>query len=226
MNKNRWIMILSVLLITAGGILLVLPEITSRMIERRAEENVVSAEAIPAEVLQSNLDSESEFDFDSILDISPSETFLGSEDIDESLIIGRLLIPSIDLNLTVYNGVTNSILHAGVGAMRPSLKMGEGNFPIAGHYSRNKNALFGDLISLEIGDEIYLTDNDKMYEYEVYETRIVDPSEVEWIEEDVAIAHGQPVISLMNCYYVDGRNSGDRYFVFGELVDVYDAGEI
>ena len=222
MNKSRFLSILSTLLITAGIILLFLPRITSFWIGNKASQNAESTEQVSAETMQENIKKESSFDFDAIEEISPSGIWGTFGPVDESLIVGRLYIPSIELNLTVYNGVTNQILHAGLGTMRPDLTMGEGNFPIAGHYSRYGNTLFSKLTDVKIGDEIYLTDNDKIYEYHVYDTKIVEPSEVEWIDPDVAKEHGKPVISLMNCYFVEDVNTGDRFFVFGELVDVYD----
>lgn len=223
MNKKKSLTILSIFLILTGILILFLPQISSKVIEKRTKENAEQVENISAEKLQDNLKTEAEFDFDSILEISPSQTFSSSNKIDEDLILGRLLIPSIDLNLTLYNGVTNEILHAGLGTMRPGLQMGEGNFPIAGHYSRNKNALFGNLTALELGDFIYLTDNNQVYEYQVYDTKVVKPTELEWIEDQVAEEHGDSVISLMNCYYVDGKYTDNRFFVFGELVDSYPA---
>lgn len=213
---------MSTALITIGILLLLSPRITSWWIGHRSKQNVSEIEKISAQTLQDNLAGESDFDFDAIEEISPTGALLDGSAVDKNLIVGRLFIPSIDLNLTVYNGVTNQILNAGVGTMRPNLTMGEGNFPIAGHYASNKDVLFADLTSVAIDDEIFLTDNDKIYEYRVYDTKIVNPSEIEWIYDEVAEERGKPVISLMNCYYVNGRNSGDRYFVFGELVDVKD----
>ncbi|AEB30176.1 putative sortase [Carnobacterium sp. 17-4] len=205
-----------------GLLLLVLPQLNQWRIGNRSEKNAAIAEEISAKDMQNNLHSKTIFDFDSIEEISTSGTWLSPEMIDPSLIIGRLYIPNIELNLTVFNGLSNSILHAGLGTMRPDLMMGKGNFPIAGHYSADPDILFGNLISVELGDKIYLTDNEKVYEYEVYETRSVDVTEGKWIKDAVAEEHGKPVISLMNCYYIDGQNSGDRYFVFGELVDTKD----
>lgn len=223
MNKNKLLTIFSIFLIFVGVIILSLPRISSKIIEKRTKDNAEQVENISAEKLQNNLETEAEFDFDSILEISPSQTFSSSNTIDEDLILGKLLIPSIDLNLTLYNGVTNEILHAGLGTMRPDLQMGEGNFPIAGHYSRNKDALFGNLTAVELGDSVYLTDNDQVYEYQVYDTKVVKPTELEWITDQVAEEHGESVISLMNCYYVDGKYTDNRFFVFGELVDSYPA---
>lgn len=223
MNRKKLFSALSVFLILTGIFILFLPRISSKIIEKRTKENAELVDSISAEKLQNNLDTESEFDFDSILEISPSQTFSSSNNIDEDLILGRLLIPSIDLNLTLYNGVTNEILHAGLGTMRPNLEMGKGNFPVAGHYSRNKEALFGNLTAVETGDLVYLTDNDKVYEYEVYDTKIVEPTEVQWIENKVAEEREEAIVSLMNCYYVDGKYTDKRFFVFGELIDSYNA---
>lgn len=226
MNKNKFLRIFSILLILAGIILLAMPRINHYIIGNRTENNNVVAEEMTAETMQDNLSTDTSFDFDSIEEVNASGTALSPEYIDERLIIGRLYIPSIDANLTIFNGVTNDILHAGVGTMRPDLTMGEGNFPIAGHYAHDDSVLFGDLISVEIGDEVYLTDNETVYEYRVFDTRIVEPTEIKWIEQEVAEEHGSPVVSLMNCYYVDGENTDDRYFVFGELVETHDASEI
>lgn len=225
MNKKKLVNFLGLLLIGIGILILFLPQISSKVIEHRTASNVEQVENIASEKLQDNLNSESEFDFDSIREISPSQTFSSSQTVSDDLILGRLMIPAIDLNLTVYNGVSNDILHAGLGTMRANLKMGTGNFPIAGHYSRNKKALFGNLTALEQGDLIYLTDNDQVYEYQVYDTQVVEPTEVRWIDDQIAQEHGQPIISLMNCYYVDGKYTDKRFFVFGELIDNYSADE-
>lgn len=222
MIKVKFLRLLSYLVVFVGLFLLVLPQLNQFRIDNRAQKNNAVAEEISATDMQNNINSKTSFDFDSIEEISTSGTWLSPDLIDQNLIIGRLYIPSIDLNLTVFNGLSNSILHAGLGTMRPGLTMGQGNFPIAGHYSADSDILFGDLISVEIGDKIYLTDNEKIYEYKVYETRIVDVTEVKWVENTVAKEHGKPIISLMNCYYVDGQNSGDRYFVFGELIEISD----
>lgn len=221
--KNKFISLGSILLIITGLTLVFIPKISHYIIEKRTVESVIATEDIPSEILQANLQTDSEFDFDSILEINPSQTFLSSGSIDEDLLIGRLLIPSIDLNLSIYNGVTNSILNIGVGTMKPNLEMGKGNFPIAGHYSSNEKTLFGDLTSLVVGDLVYITDNDTIYEYKVYDTKTVESTETEWIQDKVSEKVGKPIVSLMNCYYVDGKSTNKRYFVFAELLDSYTA---
>lgn len=223
MNKKKALSIISILLIIIGIIIILLPQISSKIIEKRTNSNVNQVENISSEDLQNNLDTETEFNFNSIREIDPSQTLLLSNDIDKDLILGRLFIPSIDLNLTVYNGVTNEILHAGLGTMRPNLEMGKGNFPIAGHYSKKDDLLFGNLTGVQLNDSVYLTDNEQVYEYKVYERKVVQPNEVHWIDDQRAEDHGKAIISLMNCYYVDGEYTDKRFFVFAELIDSYPA---
>ncbi|MGO3018239.1 MAG: class A sortase [Anaerococcus sp.] len=213
---------ISFLLLAVGLFLAFLPKVGLNVTENRTEENAVIAEQIQSETLQANIKLDSEFDYDSILEIDPTQTLLNYEQADKNLIIGRLLIPSIDLNLSVYNGVSNPILNSGLGTMKPNLEMGKGNFPIVGHYSSDKEILFGGLYDINMGDLIYLTDNKNIYEYKVYDTKVVNPDEIEWIEDSVAEKHGKPIISLMNCYYVDGENTGKRYFVFAEFINMYE----
>lgn len=213
---------ISFLLLAVGLFLAFLPKVGLNVTENRTEENAVIAEQIQSETLQANIKLDSEFDYDSILEIDPTQTLLNYEQADKNLIIGRLLIPSIDLNLSVYNGVSNPILNSGLGTMKPNLEMGNGNFPIVGHYSSDKEILFGGLYDINMGDLIYLTDNKNIYEYKVYDTKVVNPDEIEWIEDSVAEKHGKQIISLMNCYYVDGENTGKRYFVFAELINTYE----
>src|SRR5690625_3432719 len=121
MNKKRLLSILSTFLIVAGLFLILSPRITTWWVGRQANNNAAATEEVSAETLQENLERESEFDFDAIDEISPTGVFLDGSAVDESLMVGRLVIPSIDLNLTVYNGVNNQILNAGVGTMRPDL---------------------------------------------------------------------------------------------------------
>lgn len=224
MNKNRLLKILSFALILIGIVLIALPRINHSRIGNRVEKNYEVAVDLPAETLKENMEKETTFNFEAVDQITTSGTLLSTDYVDSDLIIGRLMIPSINLNLTLYNGLTNDILLAGVGTMRPGLTMGEGNFPIAGHYTYGTNEagiLFTDLTSVQMGDEIYLTDNNMIYEYVAYDSKVVEPSEVHWIDDAVAAEHGKPIISLMNCYFVDGVDTGDRYFLFGELVDSY-----
>ncbi len=96
-------------------------------------------------------------------------------------------------------------------------EMGEGNYPLAGHYMKNKS-LFGTLLEIDTGNKIYITDKRNIYTYRVYDKKIVPDNSTHLIEQDQAEKKGSPIISLMTCYYTS--KNGKRFFVLGELENV------
>lgn len=223
--------VVGVVLILFGAYQLASPYISNWLIENNILKQEEVYNGLSAEDLAKNKNTDAEFDFDAVTAIDPSKTLLDPSDINPDLILGNLFIPTIDVNLVLFKGLDNSILNAGVGTMRPDQEMGVGNYPIAGHWARKKDLLLASLDQLKEGDKIYITDKGKLYEYEMFSMRVVNDTEVQWIEDQVAEQHGAPIISLMNCYYEDEEDSAfvstpdQRLFVFGELKDVSDYDE-
>ncbi len=210
----------SLFVFTIGIVLLVYFEIKNKQIEYNINESLNVLNDLSHEDLERNISMEGEYDYSAIdnIDISNIEK-INKEEI-KSLASGRLIIPSVNINLPIFNGITNKILNNGVGIMQVNSKMGEGNFALAGHYSRRKNNLLNRLADVKIGSTIQVTDNNKIYEYIVYDKKTVEPTETEWIKDEVAYEHGKPILSLMNCNYRNGKNTGFRYFIFAELSSV------
>lgn len=204
------------LFIIVGLVLVyVIPLLAYEEIKKNSDDNAASSEEIAATILQENLKKESVYDFSVINPIN--NTDVGSRYDDQDLVSGRLIIPRVDINLTLYNGITNKILRAGVGTMKPESVMGEGNFAIAGHSSKRRSLLLGRLSDVQIGDKVLLTDNEHTYEYIVYDKRVVKSTETQLIKDELAEEHGVPIVSVMNCYEKDDNY---RNFVFGELINI------
>src|SRR5699024_11385878 len=89
MKKQRFLSILSTLLITAGILLLLSPRLTSWWIDYHSNQNVAATEEMSAQSLQDNLKRESDFDFDAIEEISPTGALSNDNAADESLIVER-----------------------------------------------------------------------------------------------------------------------------------------
>ncbi|WP_018659122.1 class A sortase [Allofustis seminis] len=233
--KKAWrrvLQVIGVALILIGLFQLAAPSISNWLIEHNIIKQEEVYDGLSADDLAKNKKTKAEFDFGTVTAINPSETLLDPKNIDPNLIIGKLYIPSISVNLTLFKGLDNSILNAGVGTMRPDQEMGKGNYPIAGHWMGRDDLLLSALKHMREGDKIYITDKDKIYEYEMYEMKVVHETEIGWIEDQVAEEHGSPIISLMNCVYEKNKgfgfsDTGNRRFVFGELKDIrdYDASE-
>lgn len=69
--------------------------------------------------------------------------------------LGRVKIPSLDLNVKVYQGTDSSALAKGAGHFEDT-SIWEGNICIAGH-NRGTNCYFGEIHTLMIGDTITFT---------------------------------------------------------------------
>jgi len=95
----------------------------------------------------------------------------------------RIVIPRIDVDKIVVEGVAVSDLKRGPGHYPDSPMPGQpGNAAIAGHRT-TYGAPFNRVDELDPGDEILVTTRQGSFRYEVSETQIVRPSQVEVLGE-------------------------------------------
>lgn len=218
--------IIGFILIFVGIGLLIYHFIPSFIVSQNAQENERVVQEISAEQIAENQTTTGEIDFAAVDDLSADMAFEDGNLAPPEWIIGQLVIPAVEMNLPVYKTLNNQTLMSGAAIMRHDVEMGKGNFPIAGHYTHTNQNLFGPLRDLEEGDVIRMTDKKKIYEYEAVSSQVVPPTALEMIEDDQVKRYGgQPIISLMQCYYVNFQNTGDRQFFIGTLRNVYDYDE-
>lgn len=124
----------------------------------------------------------------------------------------RIVIPSIQLDAPVVEGVGWEDLKKGVGHLPGSANPGErGNLYLAAH-----NDIFGEIFrhldKLELGDEFFVYSGDQSYRYVVTSKRVIDPTDV-----SVMYPSTEPIATLQTCYpyLVDTH----RLVVIGELAD-------
>lgn len=225
MNKKIKILV-SLCLILIGAILITLPQLSTVLLKRETENAVNHLQQVDAEQLKENITRTVESDFHSIQSINVQDTFaktlLGTQDIIDAYandIIGRLMIDDLDIDLTLFNGTNNDKLLVGVTTMKSNQVMGQGNFSIAGHYVGSKGVLLNQLPEIQLGTTIKITNKETVYEYKVYKTELVPATSLYLIEDQIALDHGKPIITLMSCYYYDSPDK--RWFAFAELVDSY-----
>ena len=211
--------IISIILVLGAIVLFAIPQYAKYRLKENIKQASEIVEEVPAETLKQNeekvVEKES-FDFENVQEISPTSTFLAANNIDKSLLLGQLVIPSVNMNLPIFKGTTNDNLLAGATTMKESDKMGQGNFTLAGHYNKDKSILFSSLMDVKVGDIIRVTDKVNIYEYKVYDTVTIDDKALYMIDDERATIHGNNIISLMTCYY--SSNTGKRYFVLGDFV--------
>lgn len=211
--------ILSIILVLGAIVLFAIPQYAKYRLKEKIKEASEIVEQVPAQTLKRNEEKvikKENFNFENVQEISPTSTFLSAGNIDKSLLLGQIVIPSVNMNLPIFKGTTNDNLLAGATTMKESDKMGQGNFTLAGHYNKDKSILFGSLMDVKVGDIIRVTDKVDIYEYKVYDTVTIDDKALYMIDDERALIHGNNIISLMTCYY--SSNTGKRYFVLGDFV--------
>ncbi len=212
--------VFAVLLIVFGIVLIFSPKIKDTVVENTVENTVeIIADYTPEKIKENEQNEEAEFDFSIVEDISVTGTLMSTNKVNKDLLVGQLVIPNVDMNIPIFKGINNSNLLAGSATMRKDQKMGVGNYPLAGHYMKEKDVLFGSLMDVKEGDIIRVTDKETIFEYVTYEVKVVPDTAVYIIDDDEADKVGKPIISLMTCYY--SSSTGKRYFVMGELKSSY-----
>ena len=79
--------------------------------------------------------------------------------------------------------------------------------------------LFSPLVNLKVGDKIYTTDLEYVYEYETTAVDLIEPTRVEVIYDQPGVTE----ITLITC---DDYNASNRYCIKGKFVSKTPVGEV
>lgn len=122
-----------------------------------------------------------------------------------------LEIPNLNIKVPVMDGTDKETLSVAAGHFEGTGSVGKGNYCIAGHNSTIYAEIFNELDKIQIGDEIYLIDNDDnrtKYIYVVSEYNIVNPKNISVLDD-----FGDDRLTVITCTD-DGKN---RQVVIGKL---------
>lgn len=117
-------------------------------------------------------------------------------DVGETM--GYLEIPKINVNLPIYHGTSDQVLQKGVGHIEnTSLPIGgvSTHAVLTGHRGLPSSVLFRYLNELVVGDVFYIHVLDEVHAYEVRETIIVIPTDIDRIK----IVDGEDLVTLVTC---------------------------
>ena len=133
------------------------------------------------------------------------------KEVDGFKVIGKITIPKIEVEKYILEETTTeSLLSVVTKICGPEINQ-IGNFCIAGH---NYGDTFGWISSLEIGDEIYITDTyDRNLKYQVYEIERVSPYDTSSLSQDT---NSEKEITLVTC------TLGALKRVIVKAIEVYD----
>jgi sortase A len=126
--------------------------------------------------------------------------------------IGRIKVPSIDLDIVMVQGTDTASLQKGPGHYPETAFPGQGQtIGVAGHRTTYL-APFREINEIEDGDEITLEMPYGTFVYEVEKHEIVDPSQVEIVDD---VGYERLVLTACHPLY----SAAQRWAVFAKLTD-------
>ncbi|WP_225353631.1 class A sortase [Lacticaseibacillus sharpeae] len=109
--------------------------------------------------------------------------------------IGLMAVPSVNIHLPILNGIANTNLAVGAGTMKADQEMGKRNYALAGHHIPKTKVLFTPLENVKVGAKVYLTDMKQIYTYTISLDKVVDKSQVQYIND----IPGKNIVTLITC---------------------------
>ena len=244
-RNKRFLILLSLLLFTAGLGIVLYPALHKTSVDTKLEENVQSfyewLEDVPP--VAENSQSDEIFTQKPVLhhpelraamqeynEVLWEEKQAGLKDTWsytepsfslkeyglDSETFGVIFIPQLGLEMPIYLGTTTQHLAAGAAHLsQTSLPIGGNNTNcvIAGHRGFNGATYFRYITELQPGDTVIITNLWETLTYEVCETKIINPNEV----EEIHIQEGRDLLTLLTCHpYASGGKY--RYLVFCQRI--------
>lgn len=232
---KKWRTLLPVCLFLCGLILLIYPVITEWMYEREVEQkkeifreqikNIPSGQSEDKEAfdkLYQELKRRNEqLYMERQKDLADPWSY-EQPDIDLSAyglqgnVIGFLSIPRMDIELPILLGANTDNMRLGaVHLTETSYPVGgeNTNCVIAAHRGYSKAPMFREIQRLETGDKIYIENFQETLTYEVTETKIISPTDV----DQLLIREGEDFVTLITCHPYGGNYQ--RYVVYCERAD-------
>lgn len=150
--------------------------------------------------------------FNAALERESNQQDSNNEGVSIDAEIGRLIIPSLNIEGVIVEGIDEEIIKHNIGHFPYSGEPGqEGNFALAGHRGTLYSNVFDNLHKIKTDDEVIVETLKETYVYRVKEQFIAAPEETEVLNN----TPGLKEITIVTCT-LDGK---ERLIVKGTLVE-------
>lgn len=201
-NWFRWLLVVILLAVAACLIF-----------NQQIKEHLVGSyrPTITRQTIQRNSSKKANYNFSDVKDLNLQTAAQVRAKKQPINIIGEITAPDCNMTIPIAKGVDNTTLALAAGTMRPDMQMGKGNYALAGHNMANgSKILFSPLYyHAKVGQKVYITDLKRVYEYQLYERKFIEPTQVEVVNNTK-----QPIITLITC----NANGQRRLLLRGRLV--------
>ncbi|MGN7476899.1 class A sortase [Solibacillus silvestris] len=172
-----------------------------------------SEELVKKEIVSVDEVQEANFQFQTVQTLEIMDVLKAQLKKRDFSVIGSIAIPSVDLELPIGKGVSESVIALGAGTLKPDQQPGAGNYALASHYIEGKDILFGPLYHVQIGDIAYISDKDFIHEYKISTIEVIQDSDVHVIYD----VEDQVLLTLITCAEAGTK----RLLVQGEWIQSY-----
>lgn len=202
-----------ILFFLLGAIFLSKQQIQNYALKQTTKQYDLSS--ITKEDIQKNEQKKTTYDFEQVESISTAAVAQSqlNKKKDNLPVVASIAIPSVGVRLPIFKGLNNEGLFYGAGTMKEDQQLGRGNYALASHSTDQEELLFTPIEHVSVGEKMYVTDLTHVYTYTVSLVKIIDPSEVEVIED----VPGQELLTLITCEDIYATK---RVFVQGVLTSV------
>ncbi|MGY3704938.1 sortase family protein [Vagococcus martis] len=97
--------------------------------------------------------------------------------------IGRLVIPSVSIDIPILSGLSNTNLLNGAASYRQDQELGKDNYVLMSHNLVGASALLTAIDQLKKGDKMYATDFKTIYTFEVTDNKVIKETDVDVIKK-------------------------------------------
>ncbi len=151
---------------------------------------------LTSQTIKKNSQKKASYDFSNVKDLDLQSAARARASRQQVNIIGVVAIPSINMSVPIAKGVDNTTLALAAGTMREDMKMGQGNYALAGHNMANDSKiLFSPLYyHAKVGQKVYLTDLNRVYEYKIYQRKFIPATDVQVVDDTP-----QKIITMVTC---------------------------
>ncbi|MDT7012880.1 class A sortase [Lactobacillus sp. PFC-70] len=203
-NKRRWWG-------TLGFIVLILISLGLIFNEQIKEWLVATYQPeVTRQSVKKNQRKKASYDFKKVKSLDFQTVAKARLNSKEIHVVGQIYIPQSKIHLPIAKGVSNPVLALTAGTMRPDQKMGENNYPLAGHHMVSHSILFSPLYyKTKVGQKIYLTNASKVYEYRVTVRKFIAATDVQ-----VVAPTKQKLVTLITC----DATGANRLMIRGKYV--------
>lgn len=172
---------------------------------------------ISAQSMEKNKNAKATYDYGQVKRLTMSNVAAARANAKDLKIIGVISIPADDITLPISKGITNRNLALSAGTFRPDMKMGEGNYALAGHNMANlgPKVLFSPLYYKgKVGQMVYITNLKKVYSYRITQKQIIS----KYATQVVANTPNQRILTLITC----DETGAQRLMIRGQYVKSVD----